>query len=78
MRPYKVTVSLAWSSSLWHGVRRHQPARALVGDTRAETVGMTTATIELLRALLPDVILDRSYVSRRENAAQTVGADPSA
>jgi thymidylate kinase len=36
---------------------------ALVGDVRAETVGMATATIELLRGLRPNVILDRSYFS---------------
>src|SRR5918911_986657 len=36
---------------------------ALVGDERAETVGIATATIELLRALRPNVIMDRCYFS---------------
>lgn len=36
---------------------------ALVADVRAETVGMATATVELLRGLRPNVILDRSYFS---------------
>ncbi len=36
---------------------------ALVGDDRAETVGIATATIELLRALRPSLILDRCYFS---------------
>jgi len=35
----------------------------LVGDVQAETVGMATATIELLAALRPNVILDRCYFS---------------
>jgi thymidylate kinase len=36
---------------------------ALVGDAKAETFGMANATIELLAATRPDVILDRSYFS---------------
>lgn len=36
---------------------------ALLGDAEAETRGMATATIELLRALEPDVIFDRTYFS---------------
>jgi thymidylate kinase len=36
---------------------------ALVGDAKAETFGMANATIELLAATTPDVILDRSYFS---------------
>ncbi len=36
---------------------------ALVGDAEAETRGMAAATIGLLTALRPDVILDRCYFS---------------
>ena len=36
---------------------------ALLGDAEAETRGMAAATIELLRALGPDVIFDRIYFS---------------
>lgn len=36
---------------------------ALIGDSRAETVGMATATIELLRAAATDLILDRCFFS---------------
>ena len=36
---------------------------ALVGDAKAETIGMANATIELLAATTPDVILNRSYFS---------------
>jgi hypothetical protein len=36
---------------------------ALVGDERAETVGIANATIELLQALRPNLILDRCYFS---------------
>ena len=36
---------------------------ALAGDAKAETFGMANATIELLAATTPDLILDRSYFS---------------
>jgi thymidylate kinase len=36
---------------------------SLTGDVEAETRGMATATIELLAAVRPDVIFDRSYIS---------------
>lgn len=36
---------------------------SLIGDVEAETRGMAMATIELLAAVRPDVILDRSYLS---------------
>ena len=36
---------------------------ALVGDAKAETIGMATATVELLRATAPSVVLDRCYFS---------------
>jgi thymidylate kinase len=44
---------------------------ALVGDERAETVGIATATIQLLRTLRPDVILDRCYFSMWAYGEQT-------
>src|SRR5918911_4219444 len=44
---------------------------ALVGDERAETVGIATATIELLRALRPNVVLDRCYFSMWAYGLQT-------
>jgi thymidylate kinase len=36
---------------------------ALIGDPAAETRGMARATIEILRATRPDLILDRCYFS---------------
>src|SRR5918911_5607998 len=44
---------------------------ALVGDGRAERVGIATATIDLLQALRPDVILDRCYFSMWAYGVQT-------
>ncbi len=37
---------------------------ARVGDDKAETIGVATATVELLRTTARDVILDRCYFSR--------------
>jgi thymidylate kinase len=37
---------------------------ARVGDDKAETIGVATATVELLRIAARDVILDRCYFSR--------------
>jgi thymidylate kinase len=34
------------------------------GDRRSETIGIARATIAMLRALAPDVILDRCYFTR--------------
>jgi thymidylate kinase len=34
------------------------------GDRRSETIGIANATIAMLRALRPDVILDRCYFTR--------------
>jgi thymidylate kinase len=36
---------------------------ALVGDAKAETIGMATATIEFLSVTSPEIILDRCYFS---------------
>ena len=36
---------------------------ALLGDPTSETVGMSAASIEILRATKPDIIFDRAYFS---------------
>ena len=36
---------------------------ALVGDPMSETVGMSTTSIEILRATKPNIIFDRAYFS---------------
>ena len=36
---------------------------ALVGDPMSETVGMSTTSIEILRAMKPNIIFDRAYFS---------------
>jgi thymidylate kinase len=61
---------LAGKSTLIEGLRRSHPWPIVKvrwtpdGDRRSETVGIANATIAMLRALEPDVIMDRCYFTR--------------